>query len=174
MHKVNDEFSHRCSHQSNAREVYLSLFTFHFLVRRGGLLGSAPARLLAQLPQPPLSAIRRPGKSMPTYEYRCEKCNQTFEMFQSMKDDALQVCPQEQCRMESWGQGKVKRLLGAGAGLIFKGSGFYITDYRSQSYSEAAKKESGSKESGGAETDSGASKTTKEKSSSGSGSKSES
>jgi predicted nucleic acid-binding Zn ribbon protein len=95
-------------------------------------------------------------------------------MFQSMKDDALQICPQEQCRMESWGQGKVKRLLGAGAGLIFKGSGFYITDYRSKSYSEAAKKESGSKESGGAKTDSSASKTTKEKSSSGSGSKSES
>jgi putative FmdB family regulatory protein len=111
---------------------------------------------------------------MPTYEYRCEKCNQTFEMFQSMKDDALQVCPQAHCRMENWGQGKVKRLLGAGAGLIFKGSGFYITDYRSQSYSEAAKKESSSKESGGAKTDSSASKTTKEKSSSGSGSKSES
>jgi putative FmdB family regulatory protein len=116
---------------------------------------------------------------MPTYEYRCEKCNQNFEMFQSMKDDALQVCPQAHCRMETWGQGKVKRLLGAGAGLIFKGSGFYITDYRSQSYSEAAKKESSSKESsskesGGAKTDSSASKTTKEKSSSGTGSKSES
>ena len=116
---------------------------------------------------------------MPTYEYRCEKCNKTFEMFQSMKDDAVQVCPQEQCRMETWGQGKVKRLLGAGAGLIFKGSGFYITDYRSQSYTEAAKKETGSKEtgskeSGGAKTDSSAPKTTKEKSSSGSGSKSES
>jgi len=121
---------------------------------------------------------------MPTYEYSCEKCKETFEMFQSMKDDALQVCPKEHCRLETWGQGKVKRLLGAGAGLIFKGSGFYITDYRSQSYSEAAKKESGSKESGskesgskesgGAKTDSSASKTTKEKSSSGSGSKSES
>jgi putative FmdB family regulatory protein len=111
---------------------------------------------------------------MPTYEYRCEKCNEIFEMFQSMKDDALQVCPQGQCRMETWGQGKVKRLLGAGAGLIFKGSGFYITDYRSQSYSEAAKKETSSKESGGAKTDNSASKTTQEKSSSGSGSKSES
>jgi putative FmdB family regulatory protein len=117
---------------------------------------------------------------MPTYEYRCEKCNQTFEMFQSMKDDALQVCPKEHCRMEAWGEGKVKRLLGAGAGLIFKGSGFYITDYRSQSYTDAAKKdsgskESGSKESGGAKTESSASKTTKtENSSSGSGSKSES
>jgi putative FmdB family regulatory protein len=111
---------------------------------------------------------------MPTYEYRCEKCNETFEMFQSMKDDALKVCPQDHCRMEKWGKGKVKRLLGAGAGLIFKGSGFYITDYRSQSYTEAAKKETGSKESGGAKTDSNASKTTKEKSSSASGSKSES
>jgi putative FmdB family regulatory protein len=119
---------------------------------------------------------------MPTYEYRCEKCNETFEMFQSMKDDALQVCPQGQCRMETWGQGKVKRLLGAGAGLIFKGSGFYITDYRSQSYTEAAKKETGSKESkdtaskesSGAKTDSSAPKTTKEKSPGGSGSKSES
>jgi putative FmdB family regulatory protein len=111
---------------------------------------------------------------MPTYEYRCEKCNETFELFQSMKDDALQVCPQKQCRMETWGQGKVKRLLGTGAGLIFKGSGFYITDYRSKSYTEAAKKESGSKESGGAKSDSSAPKTSNEKSSSGSTSKSES
>jgi putative FmdB family regulatory protein len=111
---------------------------------------------------------------MPTYEYRCEKCNETFEMFQSMKDDALQVCPQQHCRMETWGQGKVKRLVGAGAGLIFKGSGFYVTDYRSQNYTEAAKKESGSKESGGAKTESSAPKTTKEKSSGDSGSKSES
>jgi putative FmdB family regulatory protein len=130
----------------------------------------APGRLLPGA----LSAIRSAGKAMPTYEYRCEKCKETFEMFQSMKDDALQVCPKEHCRLETWGEGKVKRLLGAGAGLIFKGSGFYITDYRSQSYSEAAKKESGSKESGGAKTDSSPSKTTKEKSSSGSGSKSES
>jgi predicted nucleic acid-binding Zn ribbon protein len=90
-----------------------------------------------------------------------------------MKDDALQVCPQEQCRMETWGEGKVKRLLGTGAGLIFKGSGFYITDYRSKSYTEAAKKESGSKESGGAKTESSASKTSNEKSSGGSTSKSE-
>ena len=130
------------------------------------------------------SAIRSAGKAMPTYEYRCEKCNETFEMFQSMKDDALQVCPQQHCRMETWGQGKVKRLVGAGAGLIFKGSGFYVTDYRSQSYTEAAKKESGSKESsskesgskesGGAKTESSAPKTTKENSSGGSGSKSES
>jgi putative FmdB family regulatory protein len=111
---------------------------------------------------------------MPTYEYQCEKCKGTFEIFQSMKDDALQVCPKEKCRMETWGKGKVKRLVGAGAGLIFKGSGFYITDYRSKGYTEAAKQETGSKETGGAKTESGASKTTKEKSSSGSTPKSES
>ena len=81
---------------------------------------------------------------MPTYEYQCEKCRQTFEAFQSMKDEAYDVCPKELCRLESWGAGKVKRLLGTGAGLIFKGSGFYITDYRSSNYKESAKKESGS------------------------------
>jgi putative FmdB family regulatory protein len=85
---------------------------------------------------------------MPTYEYRCEKCNQTFEVFQSMKDQAYTVCPKESCRLEAWGAGTVKRLFGTGAGLIFKGSGFYITDYRSPNYKESAKKESGTKESG--------------------------
>jgi len=86
---------------------------------------------------------------MPTYEYQCEKCHQTFEAFQSMKDQAYDVCPKELCRLESWGAGKVKRLLGTGAGLIFKGSGFYITDYRSSNYKESAKKESGSPKSDG-------------------------
>src|SRR5215472_2778408 len=81
---------------------------------------------------------------MPTYEYRCEKCNQTIEAFQSMKDEAYTVCPKELCRLPKWGKGKVKRLLGTGAGLIFKGSGFYITDYRSESYKNAAKKETSS------------------------------
>jgi putative FmdB family regulatory protein len=81
---------------------------------------------------------------MPTYEYRCEKCNQTFEAFQSMKDEAYVVCPKNLCRQETWGKGKVKRLIGTGAGLIFKGSGFYTTDYRSSNYKESAKKESGS------------------------------
>jgi len=85
---------------------------------------------------------------MPTYEYQCEKCNQTFEVFQSMKNEAYTVCPKEFCRLEAWGAGKVKRLFGTGAGLIFKGSGFYITDYRSPNYQESAKKESGTKESG--------------------------
>jgi len=80
---------------------------------------------------------------MPTYEYHCQKCNQTFDVFQSMKDDAYKVCPKKLCRQKSWGEGPVKRLLGVGAGLIFKGSGFYITDYRSSGYKEAAKKDSG-------------------------------
>ena len=62
-----------------------------------------------------------------------------------MRDDPFKECPKELCRLPKWGHGKVKRLLGTGAGLIFKGSGFYTTDYRSQSYKEAAKKESPSK-----------------------------
>jgi putative FmdB family regulatory protein len=89
---------------------------------------------------------------MPTYDYECEKCGQTFEAFQSMKDKAFETCPESACRMETWGQGKVKRLLGTGAGLIFKGSGFYITDYRSEGYKQAAKKDSGGGESSGSST----------------------
>jgi putative FmdB family regulatory protein len=84
---------------------------------------------------------------MPTYEYSCEKCKKDFEIFQSMKDDAFKTCPKEACRMKTWGKGKVKRQLGSGAGLIFKGSGFYITDYRSENYKSAAKSDSASKES---------------------------
>jgi len=64
-----------------------------------------------------------------------------------MRDEPFRECPKELCRLPKWGHGKVKRLLGTGAGLIFKGSGFYTTDYRSQSYKEAAKKESASKSS---------------------------
>src|SRR6266404_5098686 len=82
---------------------------------------------------------------MPTYEYSCQKCGQNFEAFQSMRDEPFRECPKELCRLPKWGHGKVKRLLGTGAGLIFKGSGFYTTDYRSDSYKEAAKKESPSK-----------------------------
>ena len=75
---------------------------------------------------------------MPTYEYECAKCKKSFEIVQSMKDDALKVCPKDKCRMKTWGKGKVKRAIGAGAGLIFKGSGFYITDYRSEGYKKKA------------------------------------
>lgn len=78
---------------------------------------------------------------MPTYEYSCEKCGGAFEIVQSMRDESLRECPRELCRQKKWGHGKVKRLIGTGAGLIFKGSGFYITDYRSDSYKEAAKKD---------------------------------
>ena len=94
---------------------------------------------------------------MPTYEYHCEKCDQNFEAFQSMRDKPFAQCPKELCRLAKWGHGRVKRLLGTGAGIIFKGSGFYITDYRSKAYQEAAKKEtstssSGEKSSAGKET----------------------
>jgi putative regulatory protein, FmdB family len=80
---------------------------------------------------------------MPTYDYHCLKCEKDFEVFQSMKDSAFKTCPEAQCQVSPWGRGKVKRLLGTGAGLIFKGSGFYTTDYRSEGYKQAAKQESG-------------------------------
>jgi putative FmdB family regulatory protein len=89
---------------------------------------------------------------MPTYEYSCRKCGQTFEAFQSMRDEPFRECPKDLCRLPKWGHGKVKRLLGTGAGLIFKGSGFYVTDYRSDSYKEAAKKESPATQTGGEKT----------------------
>jgi putative FmdB family regulatory protein len=76
---------------------------------------------------------------MPNYDYKCEKCKKSFEFFQSMKDDALKTCPKENCCMKTWGKGKVSRQIGTGAGLIFKGTGFYTTDYRSDSYKSAAK-----------------------------------
>jgi putative FmdB family regulatory protein len=79
---------------------------------------------------------------MPTYEYECDKCQGAFECVQSMKDEPFKTCPKELCRMKKWGKGKVRRLMGTGAGLIFKGSGFYITDYRSEGYKASAKKDS--------------------------------
>jgi putative FmdB family regulatory protein len=72
---------------------------------------------------------------MPTYEYECQRCKHTFEKFQGMTEPRLKTCPK--CR------GKVKRLLGTGAGVIFKGSGFYQTDYRSADYKKKAKAETG-------------------------------
>ena len=73
---------------------------------------------------------------MPTYDYECEKCGKRFEVFQNMSADRLTECQDEACG------GKVKRLIGTGAGLLFKGSGFYITDYRSDSYKAGAKSDS--------------------------------
>ena len=72
---------------------------------------------------------------MPTYEYVCESCDHEFEEFQSITARALRKCPE--C-----GKPKLKRLIGTGAGVIFKGSGFYQTDYRSESYKKDAKAES--------------------------------
>jgi putative FmdB family regulatory protein len=79
---------------------------------------------------------------MPTYEYVCSKCGHEFELFQSIADEPLKTCPKDICPPKKWGRGKVKKKISAGAGLIFKGSGFYITDYRSEGYKQAAKKES--------------------------------
>ncbi len=73
---------------------------------------------------------------MPTYDYACEKCGHTFEEFQSITAKSLRKCP-------ACGKMALKRLIGAGAGIIFKGSGFYETDYRSDSYKSAATKEKG-------------------------------
>ena len=80
---------------------------------------------------------------MPTYEYACAKCGHTFEIVQSISDKPLKACPESHCGRKKWAKGKVQRVIGAGAGLIFKGTGFYITDYRSKHYHEAAKKDSG-------------------------------
>lgn len=79
---------------------------------------------------------------MPTYAYACLKCGHEFECTQSMKDATLAICPQAACPKKRWGKGKVQRGVGGGAGLIFKGSGFYLTDYRSESYKAGVKIES--------------------------------
>ena len=70
---------------------------------------------------------------MPTYEYQCKKCNYRFEEFQNISEKPLSRCPQ--CG------GRVQRLIGAGAGFLFRGSGFYVTDYRSESYKKAERSE---------------------------------
>ena len=71
---------------------------------------------------------------MPTYEYICESCGHKFEQFQSIKARPLRKC-------QNCGKQSLQRLIGAGAGIIFKGSGFYETDYRSESYKKAAESE---------------------------------
>ena len=73
---------------------------------------------------------------MPTYEYKCGNCEHTFELFQSITAKPSKKCP-------SCGKNKAQRLIGTGAGIIFKGSGFYETDYRSDSYKKAAENEKG-------------------------------
>lgn len=73
---------------------------------------------------------------MPTYEYACDSCGHEFEEFQSITAKPLRKCPE--CKKPA-----LRRLIGTGAGIIFKGSGFYQTDYRSDSYKKAAEKETG-------------------------------
>ena len=99
---------------------------------------------------------------MPTYEYECRECGHFFEKFQSMKDERIKTCPE--CN------GPVDRLFGTGAGIIFKGSGFYETDYRSDSYQKGAQKASSSS----AAAKSTAKKESSEKKSDSSSSKSDS
>jgi putative FmdB family regulatory protein len=70
---------------------------------------------------------------MPTYVYRCKKCKHRFELFHSIADESVKRCPR--CHA------KAERVPAGGAGILFKGSGFYITDYRSKSYREKAKQE---------------------------------
>lgn len=101
---------------------------------------------------------------MPTYDYECRFCQHHFEHFQSMKDKVLRKCPE--C-----GRQGLQRLIGPGAGIVFKGSGFYETDYRSEGYKSSAKKDSSSpatssdaskgkgKESGGDSADKGKKKS---------------
>lgn len=71
---------------------------------------------------------------MPTYDYRCKACEHTMERFQSIMDRPLKKCP-------SCGKNQLERLIGSGAGILFRGSGFYETDYRSESYKAQANKE---------------------------------
>jgi putative FmdB family regulatory protein len=92
---------------------------------------------------------------MPTYEYECEKCHHQFEKFQSMTDEPVKACPV--CG------GKVKRLISGGGGLLFKGNGFYITDYRSESYKKRQKEESGTSTKGEKKSETTTGKETGEK-----------
>jgi len=78
---------------------------------------------------------------MPTYDYRCNACDVEFELFQSMKDKPKKKCPE--C-----GKNALERLIGTGAGIIFKGGGFYETDYRSESYKKDAKADKPSTDAG--------------------------
>ena len=86
---------------------------------------------------------------MPTYDYVCDGCGHAFELFQSMTDSVKKTCPE--C-----GKKKLRRLIGAGGAIVFKGSGFYKTDYRSDSYKKGAAADSGgTSDGGGKKSDSG-------------------
>lgn len=89
---------------------------------------------------------------MPTYEYECEGCGHKFEEFQSMTDKPLRKCPK--C-----GKSKLQRLIGSGAGIIFKGSGFYETDYKRKAAPKSESSSSSSSESKPAKNDGGSAKS---------------
>jgi putative FmdB family regulatory protein len=81
---------------------------------------------------------------MPTYDYECDQCGHTFELFQSISEPVKRKCPE--C-----GKSKLRRLFGTGAAIVFKGSGFYQTDYRSESYKKGADAEKKSQSDGKSE-----------------------
>ncbi|MEE2706130.1 MAG: zinc ribbon domain-containing protein [Planctomycetota bacterium] len=89
---------------------------------------------------------------MPTYDYVCDQCGHEFELFQSIKDKLKRKCPE--CKKL-----KLRRLFGTGAAVVFKGSGFYQTDYRSESYKKAADKEKKAKETAASDKKDSSSKT---------------
>ncbi|NQW29881.1 MAG: zinc ribbon domain-containing protein [Ignavibacteria bacterium] len=85
---------------------------------------------------------------MPTYDYVCSTCGATFEFVQSMKDDALTTCPEQVCQQEVKGKGAITRKITGGTGVIYKGAGFYLTDYvHTKSEKEGGRKESVSEKS---------------------------
>jgi putative FmdB family regulatory protein len=84
---------------------------------------------------------------MPTYDYLCEACGHKFENFQAINDPVLKKCPK--CKKL-----KLRRLFGTGAAVVFKGSGFYTTDYRSESYKKGASADKASSEGGSKSSDS--------------------
>ena len=85
---------------------------------------------------------------MPTYDYVCDGCGHAFELFQSMTDAVKKTCPE--CKKK-----KLRRLIGAGGAIMFKGTGFYKTDYRSESYKKGAAADTGGKSEGGKPAESG-------------------
>ena len=89
---------------------------------------------------------------MPTYDYVCNECGHRWELFQSIKANPVRKCPE--C-----GRLRAKRIIGPGAGIIFKGSGFYQTDYRSASYKKAAEADRKAGEAGGKKSESKTDKT---------------
>jgi len=101
---------------------------------------------------------------MPTYDYVCDGCGHAFELFQSMTDAVKKTCPE--C-----GKKKLRRLIGAGGAIVFKGSGFYKTDYRSDSYKKGAAAESGSGSSEQGKSDGGKSDGGKKSDAGGAGAK---